>query len=210
MLAVQTADGKRVQVSATQQQLAGLANGMTVTVTGTWQQQQAVLLAATVSSSGGSFAAPLLTKAPTAPAAAAAASAAGAAAAAAATLSTNTLVTADINTIVIPMAAKAANGAACPGTLLPKFTKAQVEATMWGTSAPSVGATFGKCSGGKTKLTAATSAVADVVELPCSGESEGVAWSTSTCGFDDFVGWADAADAALTARGVDLSKYKYR
>ena len=110
----------------------------------------------------------------------------------------------------LAVAAKAADGSACPGTQPPKFTKAQVEATMWGTAAPSVGSTYSQCSGGKTKLTAATSLVADVVDLPCTGASNGVAWSTATCNFDDFVGWADAADAALTARGIDLAKYKYK
>ena len=43
--------------------------------------------------------------------------------------------------------------------------------------------------------------------LPCSN---GVAWTFSKCDFDDFNGWADAADEALRAQGVALEKYKYR
>ena len=37
-----------------------------------------------------------------------------------------------------------------------------------------------------------------------------MAWTFSKCDFDDFNGYADAADEVLRARGVDLSKYKYR
>ena len=40
--------------------------------------------------------------------------------------------------------------------------------------------------------------------------SYGVPWSMATCEFDDFNGWADAADAALKARGVDVDQYFYR
>jgi hypothetical protein len=37
-----------------------------------------------------------------------------------------------------------------------------------------------------------------------------VAWTFSKCDFDDFSGYADAADAVLAARGVNLGLYKYR
>lgn len=40
--------------------------------------------------------------------------------------------------------------------------------------------------------------------------SNGVAWSFKTCNFEDFNGWADAADAALQARGIKLDAYKYK
>ncbi len=43
-----------------------------------------------------------------------------------------------------------------------------------------------------------------------SCRSFGVAWTFNKCDFDDFDGYASAADAVLTARGIDLSKYKYR
>lgn len=40
--------------------------------------------------------------------------------------------------------------------------------------------------------------------------SYGIPWDFSSCSFDNFNGWADAADAALTARGVDVYRYTYR
>lgn len=42
---------------------------------------------------------------------------------------------------------------------------------------------------------------------PCSN---GYPWSFSKCDFDDFSGYADAADAVLLQRGVDINKYKYK
>ena len=73
-----------------------------------------------------------------------------------------------------------------------------------------VGSTFNKCSGSKSKLTRTNSLVPDPVVLPCDGVTNGVAWTFSKCDFDDFNGYADAADAALIARGVNLAAYKYR
>lgn len=40
--------------------------------------------------------------------------------------------------------------------------------------------------------------------------SYGLPWSFASCGFADFIGWADAADAVLAERGFDLSQYKHR
>jgi hypothetical protein len=37
-----------------------------------------------------------------------------------------------------------------------------------------------------------------------------VAWRFSTCEFDDFNGYADAAEEVLRARGVNLAAYKYK
>lgn len=108
MLAIQTAAGKRVYVQATQQQLKGITTGMQVEVTATQTTAPSAAAAAaaaptfqaiTIRASGAAFVAPLLTKEP---AAAAAAAAAPAAAAATTTLSTNTLITQNVNTIVIP------------------------------------------------------------------------------------------------------------
>lgn len=45
---------------------------------------------------------------------------------------------------------------------------------------------------------------------PTPTRSYGIPWNMSTCSFDDFSGYADAADAVLTARGIDLTKYKFR
>ena len=111
------------------------------------------------------------------------------------------------------VAFKQASGAACAGTSLPKFTTAAVRKAVFAELNPAgvtVGGTFAKCSNQRSLLTHANSRVAEVVSLPCSGTAEGVAWATSKCDFDDFNGWSDAADAALAARGTDLSKYKYR
>lgn len=44
----------------------------------------------------------------------------------------------------------------------------------------------------------------------CPARSNGYPWSFSKCDFDDFNGWADAADAVLQQRGVDINKYKYK
>ena len=113
----------------------------------------------------------------------------------------------------LAVATKTETGAACPGTSLPKFGVDAVKKAVFEQANPTgatVGGTYNKCSSGRTTLTPANSLVAEVVELPCNGTNNDVAWSTQTCNFDDFNGWADAADAALVARGVDLSQYKYR
>lgn len=111
------------------------------------------------------------------------------------------------------VAGKAANGSACPGTQPPKFSLAEVNATLFGAAAtpagPTVATTFDRCSGGRSRFTPATSRLASV-SLPCSGVTNGVAWDFATCDFDDFNGWADAADEALAASGVDLAQYRYR
>ena len=113
----------------------------------------------------------------------------------------------------LAVALKQANGAACAGTSLPKFSTAAVRKTVFAELNPTgatVGGSFAKCSNQRSRLTQANSLVAEVVSLPCSGTTNGVAWASDKCEFDDFNGFADAADAALVARGTDLSKYKYR
>jgi hypothetical protein len=40
--------------------------------------------------------------------------------------------------------------------------------------------------------------------------SLGVAWSFSTCNFDDFSGYADAAEQVLRGRNINVASYKYR
>lgn len=50
-------------------------------------------------------------------------------------------------------------------------------------------------------------------QQPCallSCRSNGYPWTFSKCDFDDFSGYADAADAVLQQRGIDLNKYKYK
>ncbi|PRW57195.1 hypothetical protein C2E21_4079 [Chlorella sorokiniana] len=224
LLAVQTPSGQRVHVQASAAQLHGVASGMQVQVTGTWQQQarptvaaaaaaaaaaptSSSFVAASISASGAKFAAPQVTVAAAGPTIAAAK------AAPTMVLSSNQLVTPDISTIFIPIAFKQASGAACAGTSLPKFSTAAVRKAVFAElnpAGPTVGGTFAKCSNQRSLLTQANSRVAEVVSLPCSGTSNGVAWATNKCDFDDFNGWSDAADAALAARGIDLSQYKYR
>ena len=76
-------------------------------------------------------------------------------------------------------------------------------------NATTVGSTFTKCSGLKSKLNMNNSAVVPVT-LGCDGVTNGVAWTFSKCDFDDFNGYADAVDEALAARGVNTAAYKYR
>lgn len=77
-------------------------------------------------------------------------------------------------------------------------------------SAITVGSTFNRCSYNRSRLTAANSRFANMVVLPCGGEIEGVPWEWDTCDFDDFNGYADAADAVLRKHGVPIEQYKYR
>ncbi|PSC71116.1 hypothetical protein C2E20_5435 [Micractinium conductrix] len=147
------------------------------------------------------------------PAAGGGAAAATAATPAAGMLSSNTLVAADISTIVIPISGVSKPGTACPGTQLPLVSVTAVRKAVLPELNPAgitVGSTFNKCSYGKSTFNAANSQVADLVQLPCNGVTNGVAWTFSKCDFDDFNGYADAADAALAARGIDLSRYKHR
>lgn len=68
--------------------------------------------------------------------------------------------------------AKTPSGGACPGTQLPNFTADQVRRAVFeeqNAGGVTVGGTFNRCSHGKTRLTAANSAVVEPVELPCSG-----------------------------------------
>lgn len=67
-----------------------------------------------------------------------------------------------------------ATKAACPGTSLPTTSVDAVKQTMFAEANPSgitVGSTYNQCSYGKTRLTAANSMVADIVQLPCSGNT---------------------------------------
>lgn len=136
--------------------------------------------------------------------------------AAAATLSTNGLVAAELSVLVIPIVAATSDGQACPGTQLPSLSAEQVRRVVLEESNPggaTVGSTYRQCSHGKTRLTAANSLVADPVRLPCNGTSFGVPWTFSKCDFDDFNGWADAANEAvqrqLAAAGTSLGSYPY-
>ncbi|KAL4439801.1 hypothetical protein ABPG75_002802 [Micractinium tetrahymenae] len=120
----------------------------------------------------------------------------------------------DLKTIIIPIAGfNTSANQACTGTTMPTVTRFQLRQTMFAElqpNEPTVGSYAKQCSLGKTLLNETTSYVAPIVRLPCSGNSWGIPWSMSTCEFDDFSGYADAADDVLTARGIDLTKYKFR
>ncbi|PSC69234.1 hypothetical protein C2E20_7279 [Micractinium conductrix] len=113
----------------------------------------------------------------------------------------------------LKVVAKQPHGAACPGTQLPTASVSDIERAVFAEVNPSgitVGSTFSGCSYGKSRLTQRNSQVAAPVELPCAGSSQGYPWTTSKCAFEDFNGWADAANAVLQARGVNLAAYKYK
>lgn len=79
---------------------------------------------------------------------------------------------ATISALFVPIAALTAPGVACPGTGLPFRSAADVRRAVFEERNPG-GSTFGgavgQCSKGRSRLTQASSLVAEPVELPCSG-----------------------------------------
>ncbi|KAL4857219.1 hypothetical protein ACK3TF_002516 [Chlorella vulgaris] len=221
LLAVHTPAGKHVLVhGCSHEQLETIQTGMDIEVSGEWEQAPAggrrlasasnAFKATTVRLGKPAFAAPAVT---TSGSLAAGMTVSASAVAPAVTRSTNKLVKKDLSTIFVPIAGVDATGAACPGVTLPKFTAADVKGAVFAESNPTgttVGSTYSKCSMGKTKLTVANSKVADLVKLPCAGTTNEVAWTFSKCDFDDFNGYADAADEVLKARGINMTNYEHR
>ncbi|PRW60369.1 hypothetical protein C2E21_0705 [Chlorella sorokiniana] len=128
----------------------------------------------------------------------------------------NPLLTSTIKALFIPIAAvvnpASANSAKCAGAVqAPLLTRAQIQVKVHpelaGTAA-SVGGTFNRCSYQKTRMTTATSNVTEIVRLGCAASD--ASWSFTSCDFDDFNGWADAANAKLRAQGVPVDSYKYK
>jgi hypothetical protein len=108
-----------------------------------------------------------------------------------------------------------ASGDACPGTSLPATSVAEVKRAFFqeaNRQGPTVGAAINQCSHGRSRLTSLNSLVTPLVRLPCASNASfaGAPWTFTKCDFEDFNGWADAADEALRARGVVLERYKYR
>ncbi|PSC71071.1 hypothetical protein C2E20_5453 [Micractinium conductrix] len=102
---------------------------------------------------------------------------------------------------------------ACPGSELPWHSVEDVKRAVFSDANPggiTVGSTYSRCSLGNTKLTRNNSLVAPLVKLPCQGVSNGVPWTFSKCEFEDFNGYADAAEAVLRRKGIDVDSYKYR
>jgi hypothetical protein len=87
-----------------------------------------------------------------------------------------------------------------------------VEAVVYGSSGTTLKSLYNTCSYGKTTLTSASTRVAEVSKLPCSGTSEyGNAYnSAGLCEFGDFAGWAEMALAAATASGINVDNYFYK
>lgn len=87
-------------------------------------------------------------------------------------LSTNGLAAAELPIIVIPLVAKNGSAGVCEGTAAPPLSTQGLQRVIFEEAnprAPTVGSTFSKCSFGKTRLTARSSAVVEPVELPCIG-----------------------------------------
>ncbi|KAL4858282.1 Autolysin [Chlorella vulgaris] len=221
LLVVRTPEGRRVQVFLDHSsQLDGIRTGAEVELSGRWAASvsaggvQASSSSSSSSSSLSRFQASLIqVMAP--PDNERAATYKDGLLAAAATGSaprgSNPLIPADLSIIVIPIAGLTAEGAACMPTPVPALTKAAVQRMVFkaaDSQAMTVDQTYNMCSYGKTKVTPQNSMVTDVVKLPCSGTSFGVPWSFLKCDFDDFNGWADAADAQLDPDL--LAKYKHR
>ncbi|EFN55656.1 hypothetical protein CHLNCDRAFT_57838 [Chlorella variabilis] len=149
-------------------------------------------------------------------ASAAAAAVAGAVRASAAKLpfSSNLLILSEFSTIFIPIAGITPAGNACVPTAAPvNISKPAVERVVFqegNSRRATVASTFNLCSYGKTRLTRKNSLVSDLVQLPCKGSTHAIPWSFAACTFDDFNGWADAADAVLRARGFNMDRYAYR
>ncbi|KAL4440188.1 hypothetical protein ABPG75_003189 [Micractinium tetrahymenae] len=112
----------------------------------------------------------------------------------------------------------AANGVSaaagvCAGTSPPSFSAGDVRRALFESANPkgsTAGATFSRCSSNRTRITAATSLVAEPVYLFCSGANDDQQWNIDGCSFEHFLGIAAAADAALTARGLTLSRFRHR
>ncbi|KAL4421234.1 hypothetical protein ABPG75_010525 [Micractinium tetrahymenae] len=209
LLGVRTDDGQRVQLRAqgpAAAQADGLTTGMRVELAGLWMHPEATpglpkpqpyFMAGSIKASGGAAgAAPQPTVTRQQGSGAVAAAAGG-----------------GVKAIVIPIAGVASPGVACPGTTLPLTTVAAVKRAVFEESNPrgvTVGSTLNKCSYGITKLTSSSSFVAPLLNLPCNSTNNGVNWTFSKCDFDDFNGYAEAADEALRQRGVNLDAYKHR
>ncbi|KAL4427875.1 hypothetical protein ABPG75_001964 [Micractinium tetrahymenae] len=229
LLAVRLGSGRLVRVLSDAEQQAAVSTGMRVRLTGSWEAtpgaaESALFRANSIQAFPGG----------------AAARAAGGAAAHRTRVTTagiagvagdgivvtSNVPVAAISTLFIPVAAlDAASAGACPGAEEPPLTADQLRAVVFeqeavrevdgskaglGPAPPSVGSLFSQCSYGKSRLTPADSMVAETVELPCNGSSYGIPWSFDSCDFDDYNGWADAADERLRAAGVDPDAYQHR
>ncbi|KAI7843291.1 hypothetical protein COHA_003123 [Chlorella ohadii] len=127
----------------------------------------------------------------------------------------NPLLRSTLKTLFIPIAAvlnpNVATSSKCAAVQAPLLTRAQIQVKVHpelAGTAVSVGGTFARCSYQKTKMTMTTSNVTEIVRLPCASSDN--SWSFTSCDFDDFNGWADAANARLRAQGVPVDTYPYK
>eukprot|EP00887_Chlorella_sp_A99_P000884 scaffold5.g884.t1 len=218
-LAVRLPDGKLMRVGhQSQAQIKGLRTGMALTVTGRLHSPTNIS-AATITAGRAPAAVPRVTAAAAravrlggarhGKAPGGKAWAAGAASSVVLSTSTNQLVESDVRTLFIPVVAVQADGSACPGTRLPPYTPAQLRSVIFAEAnpgGPTVGKLFSQVSYGKTRLSAATSAVSDFVNIGCGGSS----WALNSCGMADHWGWSDAAMGyATNTLKLDLSGYRH-
>lgn len=125
--------------------------------------------------------------------------------------------TASINTLVIPLSFEGCPAASGGGTYLPPWwTQQDVEGVMFEDGRPgdawrTVGGRFRSCSHGRSSLTRANSLVMPILRLNCSGESSyGTPYGSTTCEYNDFMGWYEAGMDAAAAAGIDLSQFRYK
>ena len=181
LLFLRTAAGALVHVQlADEHLLDGLGTGQLVTVYGRPAADGARAPAAAARAGGrgrsiATFHATAIRRIspPTPPAAAPTEAAAGGAL----PLVANPLAAAELSALFIPLVARdPSSGQACAGTQgLLAANKSDIEAAVFEgrapAGAPSLGSTWRLCSLGKTRLMAATSTVADPVQLPCNGNA---------------------------------------
>ncbi len=87
-------------------------------------------------------------------------------------LSSNAPITGSLAALFVPLVAKDASGAYCPGTGAPPITVAQLEAAVFEELSPgevTVGSTYNSCTQGQLRLTQDNSRVVEPVVLPCNG-----------------------------------------
>eukprot|EP00887_Chlorella_sp_A99_P001072 scaffold14.g1072.t1 len=199
-------DGTSLPVEPGSEDLgAAVATGAAVTVTGR-RASSGAFVAVSVEAAPSPQPQPVIE--PTSPGKAAAA-----AAGAALQASRNALVQGDVRTLVVPIWAAGPNGSACPGTRLPTYTSAALRPVLFEESASpgaqTVGSIFRGASHGATTLTSATSAIAGFARIGCSGTGAKGSWSLTSCTSADYLGWGEAAGAAVKSQGLDASKYSH-
>ncbi|KAL4859446.1 Autolysin [Chlorella vulgaris] len=120
----------------------------------------------------------------------------------------------DVITLFLPLSFEGCTKAAGGTYSKPWYTQADVEDLVFtgGSTGISLASLYSNCSYGQTTMSRATSRVAPVTKLACSGTSVyGNAYSAAgACSFADFQGWAEAALTAAAASGIAVNTYFYK